>query len=406
MVPPNVNKPDPTFSKLPAAAPSASTPLKLPSPNVSAVALRFTRPAPVRVCSVRSALKFTTPLAASAAKEERLAVAATVKVPPEEIFSTFVAREPVPPRESTPASTDNVPLNVFAPVSDNIPLVTLTRLPVPPASTTAPANTPLLKVSSVPTSCRLPLAAPFKVARVTAALPKLAVPSNESVAAEFKVAPEATASNPLEDTDSDVVAREPPEIRFKEPAVTVAAPLNVLTPLKVRTPAPNFSSEPAASPLARTPANVPSLRRKLVVFKETNPLDAPSKAASVTVALLRLTDPSAVKVAPVESNPPLATLRAAPEATARILLPSTPLLATDTEPEDIVRAPLKVLVPDRVNSDVPIFVRPLEPVIAPEISTSLPRVTTRSPVNSIAPESVSFPKFSPLPSVRFPSSVT
>ena len=116
-----------------------------------------------------------------------------------------------------------------------------------PLEFNAPLKLPLLNVSAVPSSVTTP--EPNNVCTSTAGLNRFTSPSAVSVLATGNDEPVTLLNVAPEATDKSVLASAPDNASV--PAVTLVAPVNVFTPVKVRIPLPSFVKEPA--PRARTP---------------------------------------------------------------------------------------------------------------------------------------------------------
>ena len=170
---------------------------------------------------------------------------------------------------------------------------------------------------------------------------------------------------------------------FNVPVLTDAVLLNVLTPLNIQVPVPDFVNVP--EPLI-TPDAV------------ARPAPAPPKIAAVVsmispdavaaVALLFTKEPLSVMgsavVEPFKS-------RVAPDATVveADVLPKAPLLPTVNVPVLTVVVPTYVFAPDKVSASVPFFTRetvPLPSLITPEkivLVLLAPAVSVTSPATEL-----------------------
>ena len=132
---------------------------------------------------------------------------------------------------SVPSGTVAVPENVLVPVRMSVPLPVLARPPLPE---TTPEKVPV-PVVSVPAP-RVTLPAPSREATVAVR------PLTSKVAPEETVRAVAVGSAPVEAPRRSV------------PVETVVVPVKVLTPVRVRMPAPCFTSELLPKLLEMTPA--------------------------------------------------------------------------------------------------------------------------------------------------------
>jgi hypothetical protein len=297
------------FTKLPVPL---IAPLKVPLLSVNAVVSNVTTPAPNNVCSVTPALnRFTNPSAVSvvvAASSEPLCA---LNVAP---FATVNdVLDSVPLKLSVPAFTLVAPLYAFEPLKVSKPPLAFTRLPAPLID---PLKAPLLSVNAVVFKSTTP--APKSVSNVTAAFAMFTTPLAVSTVATgsteplcaFNVAPLATANA--------VLASVP--LKLSVPAFTLVAPLYAFEPLKVSKPPLVFNRLPV--PLI-APLKVPLLSVSSVVSNVTTP--APNNVCSVTPALNRFTNPSAVSVVVAASSEPFCAFNTAPFATLTAVLASVPL---------------------------------------------------------------------------------